>query len=86
MVKLNMKENLKMIKKFEMENIIGEMENFIKGNGKMIINMVMELYIIKMMNLNMRVNLSMVKKKEKENLFIKVVIIMRDISQKIKKW
>jgi len=75
-----------MIKKFEMENIIGEMENFIKGNGKMIINMVMELYIIKMMNLNMRVNLSMVKKKEKENLFIKVVIIMRDISQKIKKW
>ena len=64
MVKLNLMVILLMIKKKDMENIIGKMENILKEIFKMILNMEKESNIIVMEILCMMVILLKIKKKD----------------------
>ena len=55
MEKLNMKAILSIVYLMEMGNIFQKMVNIIQGNGKIVINMEKEHFIIQMEKLNMKV-------------------------------
>ena len=77
MAKIYMKDNLKMIKEKDLENILKKiLEIFILVNGKMIKKKVKVNYIKKTGKLFMKVNLILMKLMEMGNIIMIMVIII----------